>query len=1012
MKSLIATALLLLHTDATLEETSLMQGLVARRGQLTPESTSRKDTTAKLMETATKMMKNGATPDVITFIETTITEVNRDILGVIVEEHNIDQQTIDDLLARFDAAVAAMEACAASVRQQHTDRETASTSHQVCRSNEALSCARSRKCEEELEELWQIVKHEESEMRIIHWAIHGEWCVGPDPPQPILDDPFRWQITDHMEGAETSESIHPYPLINNDHVIEFRRFSVEQFGLYIHQKPRVELAWENYNRKLLECAALEETWTLKVDECDELQGIMHDQACMHASTNRECASNFGHEYHLTMVTYNDAVTAIRQKEYDRKREWETLHIVTCLLETVYTHVIHSINSGDPCPTTESHPEQTVAEINTCHIIEESMTTNLTIDYGNPPPYPPLPPVVEPPCTQQYIWEESHFSAEIATSHAGTITAEGLGDFFTVLSAYGWAGCAAPKACIPCETEDLIVDPQYTGFTVCKAHQAHLHAGQMDWDTFKCLSGDQCVEADGRCNGVANCDDGSDEVGCDTNWGTPAVLGSQECQVPFVSDVQFQCGDGSCTSILGRCNGVDNCGDGSDEAGCPTTSTSLTLEAMTGFTATIVTPAVNTAVFTDRTYTFDSLGSFAGQSFIQMSNEDKHIRHSHVQMKLRLQAPTTVYVAKLDDTQLPWLEAEGWALTNLEGVSYHGTRETRHTDWSGEVNEDHYGPGEVWEKTFPAGAVELRGNNGGDGSYVMFMANPANPPTPPVTHHPVVTLHWNGGSLDLMDEVTCLAGPTQITNELGVPNDQLTGISNLQPGCEVKLFEHSRHCRASDDAEDNCNDQLCVSLHADTMSLGSMAGKASGVTVHCPSWHYGTPGGNTCPTSDVGEAECLAAVQHLLPQGQPQGRTHLVSGSWGWVPPGCSVQSHFTHGQNGDWAAHYNANSGGQNDGGYTPVCEASARVFTTALADTKCPRNHPHTHADRLFRIPNVGSLDITLAECYALCATTNGCTHFSHGNWQGGQVCMGCTSLEHAQPHEGFTAYHMANFA
>ena len=63
---MIATWLLFLHSDATLEETSLMQGLVARRGQLTPHAKdARKDATAKLLETATKMMKNGATPDVL-----------------------------------------------------------------------------------------------------------------------------------------------------------------------------------------------------------------------------------------------------------------------------------------------------------------------------------------------------------------------------------------------------------------------------------------------------------------------------------------------------------------------------------------------------------------------------------------------------------------------------------------------------------------------------------------------------------------------------------------------------------------------------------------------------------------------------------------------------------------------------------------------------------------------------------------------------------------------------------
>merc|ERR1719486_1113221 len=88
----------------------------------------------------------------------------------------------------------------------------------------------------------------------------------------------------------------------------------------------------------------------------------------------------------------------------------------------------------------------------------------------------------------------------------------------------------------------------------------------------------------------------------------------------------------------------------------------------------------------------------------------------------------LYVVQLDGSELPWLEAGGWTLTNLEGVSYHGVRQTRHTDWSGELNEDHYSSGQVWSKTFTAGAVQMRGNNGGDGSYVMFAAHPSNQPT--------------------------------------------------------------------------------------------------------------------------------------------------------------------------------------------------------------------------------------------------------------------------------------------
>merc|ERR1719215_1413066 len=166
-----------------------------------------------------------------------------------------------------------------------------------------------------------------------------------------------------------------------------------------------------------------------------------------------------------------------------------------------------------------------------------------------------------------------------------------------------------------------------------------------------------------------------------------------------------------------------------EAGCGAGTTGLTIEATIGYTASIEVPSLHSEVFYDRQYTFDSLGSLAGHSFIKMSNDDKHIGHFKVQMKLRLPQPLTVYAVKLDDHELPWLHTDGWTLTGLEGVSYHGVRSTRHTDWSGELQEDFFGPGQVWEKTYPAGTVELLGNDGGDGSYLMFVANPAHPPTP-------------------------------------------------------------------------------------------------------------------------------------------------------------------------------------------------------------------------------------------------------------------------------------------
>ncbi|KAM5310926.1 sortilin-related receptor isoform 1-T6 [Glossophaga mutica] len=79
--------------------------------------------------------------------------------------------------------------------------------------------------------------------------------------------------------------------------------------------------------------------------------------------------------------------------------------------------------------------------------------------------------------------------------------------------------------------------------------------------FVCKNRQQCLFQSMVCDGIVQCRDGSDEdvafAGC-----------SQDPEFHKVCDeFSFQCQNGVCVSLVWKCDGTDDCGDGSDEARC-------------------------------------------------------------------------------------------------------------------------------------------------------------------------------------------------------------------------------------------------------------------------------------------------------------------------------------------------------------------------------------------------------------------------------------------------------------
>jgi len=365
------------------DETSLIQGL---KPQPTPQlqKEDKSKAISNLLETATSMLKNGATEDVVAFATETLAQITQTVLPAIQSAHDTDQQLVDNTFLMFQAALQELSEGNGRVKTAHDAERSFSRQHKVCRQEEQVDCHEKIHCDYDLWELWKNFVEEEEELRRLSMRIETHFCV---------------------EGA-------------NGTTWAFRDSAAVLFPPWIDQKPIVETKEHLYDVKVPTCETFYSELETKTEECDGLQLYLDQAACTHYNTVIQVRNLFAASWLTAINTYQRVIDEVHCLEIDRWKEWRTLASVECLIGRT------TERNGRPCDDYTDEAETEVLECERRQVDEsidhlriryphvpddpvdcvqapwETPPENLHLPYG---PCIPVPPQL--PCNDGYKAQE-------------------------------------------------------------------------------------------------------------------------------------------------------------------------------------------------------------------------------------------------------------------------------------------------------------------------------------------------------------------------------------------------------------------------------------------------------------------------------------------------------------------------------------------------------------------------------------------------------------------------------
>lgn len=372
------------------EQTGLLQRLnrgavSAGLGQGTQH---RSNSLAQLFQSTVTLLRTGATPDVVKFVNETLTEITSTVVPAITEAHDADVSLLGDGVAAFTPTMESYAQYVSDLANLRSEEQETRTQHKACREHELEACNHARECERERQVRWKKFQLEQHDYVEVMRTIHTKKCF-PTRDQAMKADQMVWSY-DSDEGSTFLKHSK----------FESRTDTITTHESFIKEGAERFEALTSHDEWEAHCVEVNRTHKMILTECNIGQGDLESASCASfdfRSSKMQWLDSTWSRHSSLLQSLRESVTAT---EADRKKEWETLKTVECILNRLYER------GGKAC----EDDGEAESEVKTCRELDTD-TTHLNVDYPADPPKPDPMTEAPYPCTAEFLDAEySHLES--------------------------------------------------------------------------------------------------------------------------------------------------------------------------------------------------------------------------------------------------------------------------------------------------------------------------------------------------------------------------------------------------------------------------------------------------------------------------------------------------------------------------------------------------------------------------------------------------------------------------